>query len=318
MSTITPGLLRNCKQCAYELGPEALACSQCLTLVHADKLAELSTQAKLLEEKGEIRQAGELWLECLPLLPRAAKQAEWVKDHVRQLSSHADAAGLAPIASVGAESNWLKNLRPLWTLIPFILVYSQIYKEFGIWFGVGFALLILVHEMGHFIDIKRRGLPADMPVFLPGLGAYVRWRALGVSLETRAAVSLAGPAAGLIGSLVCWAIWLKTGDGLWAGLARASAWLNILNLVPVWVLDGGQAVLSLSWWERFALFVVGCALLGVFHERLFILVAGGALVRLFTKDVPERGSVGITFYFAAVMIFLALVLRFVPVQGSGM
>jgi hypothetical protein len=53
-------------------------------------------------------------------------------------------------------------------------------------FGLGFAALILVHEMGHYIDITRRGLPADMPVFLPGLGAYVRWRALGVPDETRA------------------------------------------------------------------------------------------------------------------------------------
>ena len=65
-------------------------------------------------------------------------------------------------------------------------------------FGIGFAALILIHEMGHFIDIKRRGLPAEMPVFLPGLGAYVRWQAMGVPLETRAAISLActrpGPA----------------------------------------------------------------------------------------------------------------------------
>jgi len=66
---------------------------------------------------------------------------------------------------------------------------------YGVKFGVGFAILILVHEMGHFVDIKRRGLPADMPVFLPGFGAYVRWTALGVSARTRAFVSLAGPLA---------------------------------------------------------------------------------------------------------------------------
>src|SRR6202050_2211738 len=104
-------------------------------------------------------------------------------------------------------------------------------------FGSGFALLILIHEMGHFIDIKRRGLPADMPVFLPGLGAYVRWQAMGVSQETRSAVSLAGPLAGFFASLACAALWWQTHDPLWASLARSGAILNVLNLIPVWVLD---------------------------------------------------------------------------------
>ena len=315
MSTITPGLLQNCKQCGHELGSGALACSQCLALVHSDKLAEMTARAKAFEEKGDLRHACEEWLGLLPLLPRASKQAAWVKDHARQLSSHADATSVPQLDMPGAESNWFKNLRPLVTLIPFIWVYSQAY---GTKFGVGFALLILVHEMGHFIDIKRRGLPADMLVFLPGLGAYVRWRALGVSLRTRAAVSLAGPFAGLIGSLVCWALWLKTGDGLWAGLARASAWLNLLNLVPVWVLDGGQAALALSRVERTVLVVVSVGLLILFHERLFVLLAAGALFRVFTKDLPERPSPGITAYFVVVMVLLAVVMRFVPSQGSGM
>ena len=232
-----------------------LACSQCLALVHGEELDRIAAEAKEFEAKGDLSSARERWLACLPLLPRGSKQAEWIRDHALQLSLRADS--LEHVETPGGETNWFKNLRPLWTLVPFIFIYSQIY---GTEFGIGFALLILVHEMGHFVDIKRRGLPADMPVFLPGLGAYVRWRALGVSLQTRAAVSLAGPAAGFIGSLVCWVIWLKTGNGLYAGLARASAWLNILNLVPVWILDGGQAALALSRVERVVLVVVGLAL----------------------------------------------------------
>jgi len=93
--------------------------------------------------------------------------------------------------------------------------------------------------MGHFVEIKRRGLPADMPVFLPGFGAYVRWSALGVSAQTRAFVSLAGPMAGCIGAAVCALLWLETGDAFWIGLASLSALLNVLNLIPIWVLDGG-------------------------------------------------------------------------------
>src|SRR5439155_7557954 len=87
---------------------------------------------------------------------------------------------------------------------------------------------------------KRRGLPAEMPVFLPGLGAYVRWGALGVPLETRAAVSLAGPLAGWFAAAVCALLWFHTHDRIWAALAQVGAWLNILNLIPVPILDGGD------------------------------------------------------------------------------
>src|ERR1700686_1816325 len=100
--------------------------------------------------------------------------------------------------------------------------------------------------LGHFIDIKRRGLPAEMPVFLPGLGAYVRWQALGVSQDTRAAVSLAGPLAGWLGAAVCGLLCRKTGNNLWAGLAHFTALLNVLSLIPIWFLDGGQAISALS------------------------------------------------------------------------
>jgi len=281
--------------------------------VHGEELDRLSALAKELEAKGQLQAAREQWLACLPLLPRDSKQAHWIRDHALQLDLRADA--MEQINRTSDESGWVRNLRPLLTLIPFVWIYALAY---GPAFGVGFALLVLVHEMGHFIDIKLRGLPADMPVFLPGLGAYVRWRALGVSLQTRAAVSLAGPLAGLIGSLVCWAIWLKTGDGLWASLARASAWLNLLNLVPVWILDGGQAALALSRVERIVLLVASLGLLAVFREPVFIVIAAGALFRVFLKDYPERPSPGITFYFVSVLLFLAVVMRFVPVQGSGM
>jgi len=281
--------------------------------VHGEELDRLAALAKDLEAKGQWRAAREQWQACLPLLPRDSKQAQWIRDHALQLDLRVDA--IEQIHRPNDGSGWVRNLRPLATLVPFIWIYSQLY---GAEFGLGFALLIVVHEMGHFIDIKRRGLPADMPVFLPGLGAYVRWRALGVSLQTRAAVSLAGPLAGLIGSWVCWLLWLKTGDGLFAGLARASAWLNLLNLVPVWVLDGGQAALALSRAERILLVVVSLGMLALFRERLFIVIAAGALFRVFIKDAPERSSPGITAYFVAVLVLLAVVMKYVPVQGGGM
>src|SRR5205807_6480876 len=187
------------------------------------------------------------WASALSLLPEESAQGKWVQERILTLEGSAAAVDghqrkrkwgkLAPLAGVGAVLiKLLKGSKFLLSLIAFMGVYWSLY---GARFGIGFAVLILIHEMGHFIDIKRRGLPAEMPVFLPGLGAYVRWQALGVPLETRAAVSLAGPLAGFLASVACAVLWLQTGNPLWAALARAGAVLNLLNLIPVWVLDGG-------------------------------------------------------------------------------
>jgi Zn-dependent protease len=171
--------------------------------------------------------------------------------------------------------------------------------------------------MGHFIDVKRRGLPADMPVFLPGLGAYVRWQALGVSMETRAAVSLAGPLAGLIGAIGCAFVWARTGSDLWAALARSSAWINTINLTPVWMLDGGAAASVLSKASRWVLLTACLALWLIFRESVFFIVALGAGWRLFTKDLPAEPSNMILSYFLAVLTGLGLVMWLMPGQGFG-
>lgn len=331
MSTNAPQLIQNCKHCTCALAPGAKVCSQCHALVHAEELQRLAAAAKLLEEHGDLGQARVQWLKALELLPGESTQTDWVRDKVRKLELAAPAAPppksppkwvsklgpLAPIAILLAKGKSLLilfKLNFLLSLFAFIGVYWAIY---GAKFGIGFAVLILIHEMGHFIDIKRRGLPADMPVFLPGFGAYVRWQALGVSQETRAAVSLAGPLAGWLGAVACGLVWYKTGNNLWAGLAHFTALLNVLNLIPVWVLDGGQAIPALSKRERIAV-LLSCLFLSIFfREPIFLLVAGGVAYRLFDKGMPAVSSRAATGYFIAVLTALGLVLWLVPMQIPG-
>jgi Zn-dependent protease len=225
-----------------------------------------------------------------------------------------------PITVLAAKSRTTLPARlQLTSLLSFAAFIAIYWAASGMKFGIGFAVLILIHEMGHFIDIKRRGLPADMPVFLPGLGAYVRWQALGVPLETRAAISLAGPLAGFLASLACAAIWWQTGNPLWAALARSGAILNLLNLIPVWVLDGGQAALALSKTERIVL-LIACVALGlVFGQNLFFLVALGAGYRaFFAADLPAQPSRATTVYFIAVLTALGVIIRLMPGQGLGL
>jgi Zn-dependent protease len=112
-------------------------------------------------------------------------------------------------------------------------------------------------------------------------------------------------------------IWWKTGDGLCAALARAGAWLNVLNLVPIWLLVGGPAVLVLNKAERLALLTACLALWLVVGESVFFLVALGAGWRLFTKDLSSQGNRAITAYFIVLLFALGIVLRVMPGQGFG-
>lgn len=334
MSFTTPELILRCPQCGGDLAPGALACERCRALVHGAELDRLAAAAKELEAQKQLRQARDLWTQGLVLLPRDSSQAEWIRNHTQELLNAALADEL-PKARTGTQGKWAKRLAPLGpvavvlakgkavlvaifklkfllSLLAFVGVYAAL---FGYKFGIGFAVMILIHEMGHFIDIKLRGLPAEMPVFLPGFGAYVKWQAQGVSIETRSAISLAGPLAGWIAAVACAMVWFKTGNHLWAALARTGAWLNVLNLIPIWVLDGGQATLALGKISRLLLAAAGLALWFAMGERLFLVVAAGAAWRVFTKDMPVQSSFKVTAYYLAVLTGLALVLRILPGQG---
>ena len=329
MSTLTPTVIRECPNCGHSVVLGATACPECHTLIYGADLNALARDAKALEARGDYAQAREMWNRSLPLLPPDSKQAEWVRDHVRALEiAHAEleqAAArpahpmarklgpLAPIAIVLAKSKGLLlaifKLKFLFSFFWFIVIYAGL---FGWRFGLGIAVSVLVHEMGHYIDIKRRGLPAEMPVFLPGLGAYVRWAALGVTARTRAFVSLAGPLAGCFGAAVCALLWMRTGDSLWIGLATASALLNVLNLIPVWVLDGGQAIKALNKAERIVLACAAVALAAGLGQPALLLVAAGAAYRVFTKDVPAAPNRAVMVYYLLVLAALGFVMGLAP------
>jgi Zn-dependent protease len=284
----------------------------------------------------------------LRFLPPNSRQADWILQHARTLEQNA--ALVAPLAAdpkSGSESaqnagskskdnQWAKRLGPLGPLAILLskgkFLFTALFKLkflfsffafFGLYwalwgpkFGLGFALMILIHEMGHYIDIRRRGLPADMPVFLPGFGAYVRWHAMGVSPETIAEVSLAGPLAGFLAALAAAVLFWQTGNPLWAALARTGAALNLLNLIPVWALDGGQAAKALSKTERLALLTACLALWLVIGEGLFFLVALGAGYQaFFAGDLPAHPSRKTTIYFVAILAALGVLLHFLPGHG---
>jgi Zn-dependent protease len=306
-----------------------LACMQCHTLVHSEKLAVISARAQRMEGEEDFTSAMNEWRAALELLPYESTQAEWVRTHLYRLELAHKAAPLpqgrykwakklgplAPIAIALVKAKWLLALFKMKFLFSFFAFLWLYWVLWGWKFGLGFAGLILIHEMGHYIDIRRRGLPVEMPVFLPGFGAYVKWKAMGVSLRTRAAVSLAGPLAGALACLGCVVLWRVTGQNFWAGLARVGGMLNLLNLIPVWVLDGAGASEALDKMERWTILGVCVLLAFVLREWTYLLVAGGAGYKLTTKDFPALPSRATLVYFAGVLVLLGGILHMVP--GSG-
>ena len=311
--------------------PAALVCSQCHTLVHSATLEQLAASARVHEDRHEIIEARDDWAKALELLPADSAQAEWVRGNTQRLTAlaartaaadgrHAWAKKLGPLAPLaillvnGKFLLALFKLKFLLSLGTFVTFYWALY---GMKFGIGFAILILVHEMGHFIDIKRRGLPADMPVFLPGFGAYVHWTALGVSVQTRSFVSLAGPLAGCIGAGVCALLWAQTGQAFWMGLAGLTAMLNVLNLIPIWVLDGGQAIGALSKNERIVLSAAAVLCAAYFAQPLFLLVAAGAAYRVFDKNIPAAPSYANTGYYLILLAALGYLVKIAALPPPG-
>jgi Zn-dependent protease len=179
----------------------------------------------------------------------------------------------------------------------------------------------MVHEMGHYVAVKRRGLQADLPMFLPGLGAYVRWYGQGISREDLASIALAGPLYGLAAALGCWGIFAWTHLGIFLVLANVGAWINFLNLLPVLGLDGAQATFSLSRIQR-GMIAATCVLffgltasagiapgdmLGPNTQWIFLIVGVGMAWRMFTNDVPEQPSTRTFAMFQALVIALGLI-----------
>ncbi|HSZ13321.1 MAG TPA: site-2 protease family protein [Solirubrobacteraceae bacterium] len=123
---------------------------------------------------------------------------------------------------------------------------------FGWWFAAGFVVLLFVHEMGHVIALRREGIKATAPVFLPFMGAVVGMKQMPDDALAEARVGLAGPILGTVGAAAVAVIGELTGSDLLIALAYFGFFINLFNLLPVVPLDGGRAAAAMSPWMWFA------------------------------------------------------------------
>jgi Zn-dependent protease len=185
------------------------------------------------------------------------------------------AAGLIAL-KFGTKLKALLFLLPklkLFTTSATMLVSIGAYALIWGWtFAVGFVLLLLVHELGHVFQLRREGVEASAPMFIPFLGAVISAKSLGDDAAAEARVGLAGPILGSVATLVPLAIWLATGSEFWQALAYVGFFLNLLNLLPVLPLDGGRAMAALSPYVWFAGFAGLVALTFFFPNPILFLV----------------------------------------------
>jgi Zn-dependent protease len=164
----------------------------------------------------------------------------------------------------------LKVLTTSGSMLVSVAAYSLIW---GWKFAVGFVVLLFVHEMGHVIALRREGVEASAPVFIPFLGAVVWAKSLGGNALAEARVGLAGPVLGTIGAAACLPIAWLTGADLWTALAFTGFFLNLFNLLPVTPLDGGRAMAALAPWMWFAGLGLVVALAVLFPNPIVLIIA---------------------------------------------
>jgi Zn-dependent protease len=174
---------------------------------------------------------------------------------LRKRISGAVAAVVALLAKFWAAIKGVLILLPKLKLLTTggtALVSVVAYSLFWGWrFAAGFVLLLFVHEMGHVLQLRREGLAASAPMFIPFFGAVVMAKSLGENALAEARVGLAGPILGTLGAGVCLAIGEATNSDLLRALAWFGFFLNLINLVPVVPFDGGRAMAAMAPWMWF-------------------------------------------------------------------
>jgi Zn-dependent protease len=199
------------------------------------------------------------------------------------------------IANLGAKLKLiliaLPKLKLLTTSASMVVSIAAYQLIFGWLFSIGFVLLLLLHELGHVFQLRREGIKASAPMFIPFMGAVISAKSMGDDAAAEARVGLAGPILGSLATLVPLGIWLATGSDFWRALAFIGFFLNLFNLLPVLPLDGGRAMAALSPWVWLVGFAGLVAMVFFFPSPilLIILLIGGmeSWRRWKTRNTPE-------------------------------
>jgi len=324
-----------CSNCGSAFTSETLKCPSCGRLVHAQEFEALSQHARLAGQAQDWHGAKLAWEKALPLLPASSDEYRTVKARIDNIDSQLSgkgslgkwAAKLGPVGvvlwkfktfallAVTKGKLLLLGLTKISTLLSMIAFFGVYWSLYGWKFALGFVLSIYIHEMGHVIALRKYGIAASAPMFVPFLGAFVRLKQYPANAGQDARVGLAGPIFGLGAAIFAWICALTTGDAIWYAIAHTGAWINLFNLIPIWQLDGGRGFRALSRQQRGIALGVTLAMWAITEQTMLLLIALGAGYRLFSRDYPQEGDNGALTQYAGLIVLLSMLAMMCIRQG---
>lgn len=284
-----------CAACQAAVPVDALACPACRTLVHAARLKDLQREleaATTIADQAAQRRTIDA---MLALLPSGSRQHVVLRDRLSKLPGETPKpkppswiARLGPIGVVvlvlwkakvfllpvlGYGKLLLLGLTKGTTFLSMLVSLGLYWSLYGWKFAAGLIASLYVHEMGHVAALRARGIPATAPMFVPGLGAFVRLTRAPATAVDDSRVGLAGPIWGLAAALAAWAASVAVASPLLLAIAHWGAQLNLFNLIPIWQLDGARGLRSLSRVQRWVLVAVMIGSFIWFQQGMLLIVA---------------------------------------------
>jgi len=316
-----------CIRCGSEMPERALACPACATLRHAGRLKTLAADAESASAAGHLEVAREHWNSALALLPPDSRQYAIVQQKVAQLGEPPEPAQARP---TGPEHSWLRRglggaataavvlagklkflllgLTKASTFISMFAFFGVYWSIYGWPLALGLVLSIYIHEMGHVWMLRRLGIAAGAPLFIPGVGAVVMLKQHVTDPVTDAKIGLAGPIWGLAAALAAAAVYVTTQSRVWLAIAELTGFINLFNLIPVWQLDGSRGFHALSQAQRWLIVGIVVVALLLTEQRMLFLVGGVAVWRALQREAGP-GDTPTLATFAVLLLTLSWLAR---------
>jgi Zn-dependent protease len=201
------------------------------------------------------------------------------------------------------------------TFLSMFVSFGVYCTQFGPWFAAGLLLSIYIHEMGHVAMLHRYGVRASAPFFLPGFGAFVRYKKTFNDARQEARVALAGPAWGLGAALGCAAMYGVTRQPIWVALTYWGAIINLMNLSPIWQLDGARAFMALTRRDRWIAISVIAAAWILTADIMPLVVLGFATFRTVTTPASKQPDPAALWQYNALVVALSALVVFPQLVG---
>jgi Zn-dependent protease len=332
----------DCVTCGSHVAPSLLACPGCGALSHSATLTSLAASAEAAEQLGDLTAALTHWRDALDLLPQHASQYAIIHERITSLSDRVSSgegtqAGTDP--KPGLRHAWknggvsavviafllkfktllillvtkgkllLLGFAKLPTLLSMVAYGGYYWTRWGWPLALGLLLSLYIHEMGHVIVLRRYGVKAGAPIFIPGLGAFVMLKQVLNNPRENARTGLAGPLYGLGATVLAYAAYRVTGRTTLGAIASLSGVLNAFNLLPVWTLDGGRGFVTLTRRERWIASAGVAVIALLFHAPIILMLAGvcAAVALLGTpSDRPDPEMLGLYLFLLAAHAGIAI------------